>query len=132
MPDAAMTLAALAVLAEGQTNITGLKTLRVKETDRLAALRAELSKTGALVEILRDDANDDESLRITPPAGGIARGPGASPIAFDTYDDHRMAMACSIVGVVRGQCSIHDPRCVAKTYPGYWKALAAALQSEQA
>lgn len=132
MPDAAMTLASLAVLAEGPTTITGLKTLRVKETDRLAALRAELSKTGAAVEILRDEANDDESLRITPPAGGIARGSDAPPIAFDTYDDHRMAMACSIVGVVRDQCSINDPRCVAKTYPGYWNALGAVLQSEQA
>lgn len=131
MPDAAMTLAALAVFADGPTTITGLRTLRVKETDRLAALRNELSKTGAGVAIVTDPATSDESLVITPPLRGIARSGDVPAIVFDTYDDHRMAMACAIVGVVRSRCSINDPGCVAKTYPGYWSALAGVLATAE-
>ncbi|MGP1347611.1 MAG: 3-phosphoshikimate 1-carboxyvinyltransferase [Phycisphaerales bacterium] len=129
MPDAAMTLAALATLAKGATTIHGLRTLRVKETDRLAALRTELGKTGAAVEIFSERGGADEGLRIVPPSGGIVRGAGAPGISFDTYDDHRMAMSCAIVAAVRGNARINDPRCVAKTYPSFWSALAGVLGS---
>ena len=116
MPDAAMTLAVLACFAEGETTITGLRTLRVKETDRLRALENELSKIGAGVEIVRE--GDDEGLRITPP-----ETMGEDPVLFETYDDHRMAMALALVGLRRRGVSIADPSCVNKTYPSYWADL---------
>lgn len=127
MPDAAMTLAALAVLAEGTTTIRGLRTLRVKESDRLAALKAELEKVGATVEIFahaRADASRDEGLRITPPPGGIDRATGAPRVEFDTYKDHRMAMALAVIGLVRPNCFVRDPSCVRKTFPRFWEAWA--------
>lgn len=125
MPDAAMTLAALAVLADGTTTIRGLRTLRVKESDRLAALKAELEKVGASVEIFthaRDDGTADEGLRITPPVGGIAREPSSPRLEFETYKDHRMAMALAVVGLVRPNCFVRDPGCVRKTFPRFWEA----------
>jgi 3-phosphoshikimate 1-carboxyvinyltransferase len=124
MPDAAMTLAALAILAEGTTTIRGLRTLRVKESDRLAALKAELEKVGATVEIFahtRDDGTPDEGLRITPPTGGVDRSANARRVEFETYKDHRMAMALAIVGLVRPNCFVRDPGCVRKTFPHFWE-----------
>ncbi|MBL0928092.1 MAG: 3-phosphoshikimate 1-carboxyvinyltransferase [Phycisphaerales bacterium] len=132
MPDAAMTLAAAACFAEGPTTIRGLRTLRVKETDRLEALRTELSKIGARVEI-RPETNargfPDETLVLTPPppAPEAASGRHAlipAPVVFHTYDDHRMAMALALIGLRRPGVSIADPGCVAKTYPTYWKDFA--------
>jgi 3-phosphoshikimate 1-carboxyvinyltransferase len=124
MPDAAMTLAALAILAEGTTTIRGLRTLRVKESDRLAALKAELKKVGATVDIFahtRGDGTPDEGLRITPPEGGIDRSQSAPRVEFETYKDHRMAMALAIVGLVRPNCFVRDPGCVRKTFPHFWE-----------
>ena len=121
MPDAAMTLAAVACFAAGTSRLTGLRTLRVKETDRIAAMVAELSKIGARVDAFA--SGDDEGITITP-----AAKPHAGEIAFDTYDDHRMAMSLALIGLRRPGISIRDPGCVAKTYPGYWTDLA-RLQS---
>ena len=118
MPDAAMTLASVACFADGPTTIHGLRTLRVKETDRLRALVNELSKIGATVEILQIDG--DESLRVTPPADPCS----GEPVVFETYDDHRMAMALALIGLRRPGVSIADPGCVGKTYPGFWADLA--------
>lgn len=112
MPDAAMTLAVVAAFAQGESVLRGLSTLRHKETDRLAALQAELTKLGATVEI-----EDDELLVIEPAADARQR---RDEIVIETYDDHRMAMAFSIAGLVRPGVRIADPGCVAKTYPGYW------------
>lgn len=117
MPDASLTLAALACLATSPTTITGLQTLKVKETDRLTALQAELSKTGARVTITQD------SIRIEPPKDGIDTSDNAPPIDFNTYDDHRMAMALSLIALRRPNCKIHDPACVRKTFPDYWATL---------
>src|SRR5207302_7117493 len=86
MPDTAQTLAVLALFASGPTTIRGLRTLRVKETDRLAALQTELKKFGAEVEIEEDDI-----LIIDPPEGAEAK---RAEVA--TYDDHRMAMSFSL------------------------------------
>lgn len=119
MPDAAMTLAAVACVAEGPTTITGLRTLRVKETDRIAALVAELSKIGAGVEVIT--TGDDEGIVVDPPAAL-----GDDPVEFETYDDHRMAMSLALLGLRRGGVWIRDPGCVAKTYPGFWSDLARA------
>ncbi len=117
MPDAAMSLAAVACFATGPSRIAGLRTLRVKETDRIAAMVAELSKIGATVEPFAD-AND-EGIVIRPPTVMPD-----DPVIFDTYDDHRMAMSLALIGLRRRGVSIRDPGCVAKTYPGFWNDLA--------
>jgi 3-phosphoshikimate 1-carboxyvinyltransferase len=111
MPDAAMTLAALSVLAHGPTTVRGLHTLRVKETDRLAALRTELGKLGAHVTI------EDDTLRVEPP-----HEPHAAEI--DTYDDHRMAMAFAVLGTRIPGITIRNAECVSKTYPRFFEDLA--------
>jgi 3-phosphoshikimate 1-carboxyvinyltransferase len=119
MPDAALTLAALACLSRGPSTIRGLRTLRVKESDRLEALRAELSKIGAAVRI------DGDALRIEPPPVRALEDPEAPAVHFDTYDDHRMAMALAVIGLVRHNVFVRDPRCVAKTYARFWADWAA-------
>lgn len=123
MPDAAMTLAVVACFASGVSTIRGLKTLRVKETDRIEALRVELGKIGARVEPF-DEAGGGEGVRITPPRGADLLDPDAPPVEFDTYDDHRMAMALALVGLRRSNVWIRDPGCVRKTYPGFFAHLA--------
>ena len=112
-PDAAMTLAVVAAFAEGPTTITGLRTLRDKECDRLAATRHELRKLGV------DVTATDESLRIV---GGAPASAGV--VELDTYDDHRMAMALALTGLRRPGVVIRDPACVSKTYPTFWADLA--------
>ncbi|MEL6798045.1 MAG: 3-phosphoshikimate 1-carboxyvinyltransferase, partial [Planctomycetota bacterium] len=103
------------VFADGPSVIRGLRTLRVKETDRIAAIETELTKLGVDVHVQGDDA-----ITITPPANGL----GDTPIAFDTYDDHRMAMSLALVGLQRPNIAINDPGCVRKTYPTFWADLA--------
>ncbi|MCI0832604.1 MAG: 3-phosphoshikimate 1-carboxyvinyltransferase [Chloroflexi bacterium] len=110
MPDAAMTLAAIAALADGPTTIRGLHTWRVKETDRLAALQAELRKLGARADI------DGDTLRIEPAAT-------VRPAEIETYDDHRMAMSFAVVGSRAPGITILGPDCVAKTYPDFFADL---------
>ncbi len=118
MPDAAMTLAAAACTAQGITRLRGLRTLRDKETDRLEAIRTELTKIGAEVRVERE--GDDESLTLNP--AGVSDSGGV--VEFDTYRDHRMAMSLALLGLVREGVRVRDPACVAKTYPGFWADLA--------
>jgi 3-phosphoshikimate 1-carboxyvinyltransferase len=108
----------VALFAEGRTIIRDIGNLRVKETDRLAALRNELTKLGAAVEIKGDD------LFITPPADGKLK-----PAAIDTYDDHRMAMSFAVVGLRSEGVVIHEPQCVNKTYPRFFDDLATLSRS---
>jgi 3-phosphoshikimate 1-carboxyvinyltransferase len=110
MPDTAQTLAAVALFASGPTRIRGLHTLRVKETDRIAALATELRKFGAQVEPTHDQ------LTITPP-------PQPKPAAVDTYDDHRMAMSFAVAGTRLPGVTIRGAECVNKTYPGFFDDL---------
>jgi 3-phosphoshikimate 1-carboxyvinyltransferase len=110
MPDAAMTLAAISVFAYGPTTIRGLHTWRVKETDRLAALQAELRKLGAGAEIAGD------TLRIDPPEA-------VQPAEIETYNDHRMAMSFGAVGTRAAGITIVNPDCVRKTYPDFFRDL---------
>lgn len=127
MPDTAMTLAVVAAFTDGPSTIRGLRTLRVKETDRIAALVTELAKVGVVVEVFEHESpggNPDEGIRIIPPAGGIDCTTDAAPIAFDTYDDHRMAMSLALIGLRRPDVTINDPGCVAKTYPRFWRDFA--------
>ncbi len=113
IPDAAMTLATTALFAQGTTTLRNIASWRVKETDRIAAMSAELRKLGAHVE------TGEDFLRITPPAGSLV-----ADAAIDTYDDHRMAMCFSLVSL-GAPVRINDPGCVAKTFPDYFKRFAA-------
>jgi len=122
MPDAAMTLAAVACFAQGTSILRGLRTLRVKETDRIAAVCAELAKIG--VDIEPAAAGDPDALTITPPRNGVDCSPGAARVEFETYDDHRMAMSLAIIGLRRPNVFIKNPACVAKTYPTFWRDFA--------
>jgi len=112
MPDMAQTLAALAVLARTPTVIRNVGNLRVKETDRMAAIRNELTKLGATVEINGDD------IHITPPSDGRIK-----PAVIETYDDHRMAMSFAVIGLAQPGVTIADPACVNKTFPNFWRTL---------
>jgi 3-phosphoshikimate 1-carboxyvinyltransferase len=116
MPDVAQTLAVVALFAKGETMIRGLHTLKVKETDRLAALATELRKLGAEVEAGPD------YLAITPPQQ-------ITPASIATYDDHRMAMSFAIAGMKVAGVTIQDPQCVNKTYPNFFEDLRRVLES---
>jgi 3-phosphoshikimate 1-carboxyvinyltransferase len=107
--DTVQTLAAVALFARGPTTISGVAHIRHKETDRIAALAAELRKLGAEVEERAD------GLQITP---RTRRG-----AVIDTYDDHRMAMSMAIVGLAQPGVVIRDPECTAKTYPEFFDDL---------
>lgn len=111
IPDAAMTAAVLALFADGPSRLRNIASWRVKETDRIAAMAAELRKLGATVE------EGADYLKIMPPA---RLTPGA---LIDTYDDHRIAMCFSLAALGRVPVRINDPECVSKTFPGYFKAL---------
>ncbi len=107
--DTVPTLAAVALFATGPTTITGVRHIRHKETDRIAAVATELRKLGAVVDEL------DDGLRINPMR---LRG-----TTIETYDDHRMAMAMSLVGLRVPGVIISDPGCTAKTYPRFFRDL---------
>ena len=108
MPDVAMTLAVMGLFANGITEITGIASWRVKETDRLQAMYNELTKLGAQVEISND------SIHITPPDRILEN------IAIDTYNDHRMAMCFSLIAAYGVPITINDYHCVGKTFANYF------------
>lgn len=116
IPDAAMTVAVVALFADGPSLLRNIGSWRVKETDRIAAMAAELAKLGAAIEAGPD------YLRVTPPAK-----PQAATI--DTYDDHRIAMSFSLAACGGIPVRINDPGCVAKTFPDYFSRLAALTTS---
>jgi 3-phosphoshikimate 1-carboxyvinyltransferase len=120
MPDTAMTLASVACFAPGMSILRGLRTLRVKETDRIEAMRNELTKIGVRIDC--PVMGDHDVMGITPPPGDMALA--SSRVEFDTYDDHRMAMSLALIGLRRPNVFIKDPQCVAKTYPTFWRDLA--------
>jgi 3-phosphoshikimate 1-carboxyvinyltransferase len=110
IPDAAMTLAVMALFADGPSRLSNIASWRVKETDRLAAMAAEAAKLGAAVTV------GDDFIEIAPPLRWQAA-------AIDTYDDHRMAMTFSIAAFGGVPVRIVDPRCVGKTFPDYFETL---------
>jgi 3-phosphoshikimate 1-carboxyvinyltransferase len=118
MPDAAMTLAAVACFASGTSILRGLRTLHVKECDRIAAMHTELTKLGVTVQT--PVQNDRDAMTITPPPGGLDCSLSAPPVTFETYNDHRMAMSLALIGLRRPNISIKNPACVGKTYPTFW------------
>jgi 3-phosphoshikimate 1-carboxyvinyltransferase len=116
IPDAAMTLAIMALFADGTTTLRNIASWRVKETDRIRAMATELRKVGAIVE------EGADYIRITPPE---KLTPNA---VIDTYDDHRMAMCFSLVSLGGVPIVINDPKCVGKTFPDYFERLATIIQ----
>jgi 3-phosphoshikimate 1-carboxyvinyltransferase len=110
--DTVMTMAVVALFADGVSRIRNVGHIRHKETDRIAALATELRKLGAHVDELPD------GLIIDPPASGPT-----GPARIGTYDDHRMAMSFALAGLKVPGITILDPGCVAKTYPGFWADL---------
>ena len=120
IPDAAMTLAVMALYAEGTTTLRNIASWRVKETDRIAAMATELRKLGATV----DEGAD--FIRVTPPA----RIEDWKPASIHTYDDHRVAMCFSLAAFNPAglPVRIEDPKCVAKTFPDYFEALISVAQ----
>ena len=124
IPDAAMTLAMMALYADGPSTLRNIASWRVKETDRIAAMTAELRKLGAAVK------EGADFIRITPPA--LAGGWRAASIC--TYDDHRMAMCASLAAFNSAALPVRvqDPKCVAKTFPDYFETLFAAARPARA
>jgi 3-phosphoshikimate 1-carboxyvinyltransferase len=121
IPDAAMTLAVMALYADGQTTLRNIASWRVKETDRIAAMACELRKLGAEVE------EGADFIRITPPK------PWHSA-AIHTYDDHRVAMCFSLAAFNPAGLPVRilDPKCVAKTFPDYFETLFSVAEAEPA
>ncbi len=122
IPDAAMTLAVMALYADGPTRLTGIASWRVKETDRIAAMATELRKLGAHVE------EGDSWIRVHPLRDWRAA-------SIHTYDDHRMAM-CFSLAAFNPLCTerpvsvrIEDPACVAKTFPDYFETFFELVQA---
>jgi 3-phosphoshikimate 1-carboxyvinyltransferase len=115
IPDAAMTLAVMALYANGTTKLRNIASWRVKETDRIAAMATELRKLGATV------VEGSDFIAVTPPGS-----PQAWTAAnIHTYDDHRVAMCFSLAAFnpARRPVRIEDPKCVGKTFPDYFEAL---------
>jgi 3-phosphoshikimate 1-carboxyvinyltransferase len=124
MPDAAMTLAVMALYARGRTHLGNIGSWRVKETDRIAAMAAELRRLGAHV------TDGADFIEIEPPA--LWRR-----AALHTYDDHRMAMCLSLAAfnALAGAAvpvRILDPRCVGKTFPDYFETLFSVVGADAA
>ncbi|HEY4038855.1 MAG TPA: hypothetical protein VGM15_08540, partial [Burkholderiaceae bacterium] len=110
IPDAAMTAAVVALFARGTTRLSGIASWRVKETDRIAAVCAELRKLGAQVR------SGDDWIEVD--------GPCALREAWiDTYDDHRIAMCFALAAAGGVPVHVRDPDCVRKTFPGYFAEL---------
>lgn len=116
MPDLAQTFVVTCCMLGIPFHFTGLQSLKIKETDRIEALKQELAKLGIEIE----DRNSSELLW-----NGVRREEAVSSneIAIDTYEDHRMAMAFAPVALKNGQLCVNDPQVVSKSYPHYWRDL---------
>jgi len=119
IPDQALALAVAGMFTAEPLTITNVYNMRIKETDRISAVCRELEKLGAEVEEGRD------WLRVTPQEE-------YRPASIRTYDDHRMAMAFALPGLLLPGIVIEDPGCTAKTYPGYWDDFALLQEEEPA
>ena len=117
-PDLVPTVAMTAAFAEGETRITNVAHLRIKECDRLSACAAELSRIGVKVE----EGPDFLAVHGTAPEGPVI----AEGTVFATYNDHRIAMAVSLLGLARKQkVIVDDPSVVRKSFPEFWNVWSA-------
>ena len=122
MPDLAQTFVVTCCMMGVPFHFTGLQSLKIKETDRIEALKKELKKLG--YEIV--DRNDSELLWDGRQPSAVSHQLNSSDeIAIDTYEDHRMAMAFAPVALKNGHVCINDPQVVSKSYPNYWEDLKA-------
>jgi 3-phosphoshikimate 1-carboxyvinyltransferase len=110
-PDIVPTVAVLASLAEGPTRITNVAHLRIKESDRLGGVAKEIEKAGAKTSVFED------GLEISP-----KQRPLPDSLAFCTYGDHRMAMSLSLFELAGCAVELDDPKCVAKSFPGFFQS----------
>jgi 3-phosphoshikimate 1-carboxyvinyltransferase len=134
------TVAVLAALAEGKSEFTGIERARIKESNRVAAVKEGLERIGVAVTGDREQltitglmtpepvADDKEEEEAEKGAGGaedtwsrLARL--LKPAVIDSYDDHRIAMAFGVLGAIVGGVTINRAECVAKTFPDFWDAL---------
>lgn len=115
-PDLAQTIVVTACLLDRPFHITGLQTLKIKETDRLEALRTQLLKMGYVLTVGEDLSLSWNGVKCAP----------ENPIRIDTFDDHRMAMAFAPAAVKFPEIIINNVEVVSKSYPQYWKHLEAA------
>lgn len=124
IPDAAMTLAVMALYADGTTTLRNIASWRVKETDRIVAMATELRKLGATV------VEGADFISVTPPASAAQWATGS----IHTYDDHRVAMCFSLAAFNPAglPVRIEDPKCVAKTFPDYFEALFSVATADTA
>jgi 3-phosphoshikimate 1-carboxyvinyltransferase len=124
IPDAAMTLAVMALYANGTSTLRNIASWRVKETDRIAAMATELRKLGATV------VEGADFIQVTPPATAAAW----HSASIHTYDDHRVAMCFSLAAFNPAGIGvrIEDPKCVAKTFPDYFEALFSVAHTARA
>jgi 3-phosphoshikimate 1-carboxyvinyltransferase len=124
IPDAAMTLAVMALYADGTTTLRNIASWRVKETDRIAAMATELRKLGATV------VEGADFIQVTPPASRS----DWQAASIHTYDDHRVAMCFSLAAFNPAgiPVRIQDPKCVAKTFPDYFEVLFSVAQAAPA
>ena len=111
-PDLAQAVVVTCAALKINASLTGLKTLRIKETDRIQALQNELLKVGCLIS-----AGEDT---IFIKSGDCNIGTPDNFIAIETYDDHRMAMAFAPLALLLDKITICDPGVVSKSYPGFW------------
>jgi 3-phosphoshikimate 1-carboxyvinyltransferase len=107
MPDTAQTLAVVASCAQGITTLRGLSTLRVKETDRIAALQTELGKLGIKTE--------------SGPDYLVVHGGSLKPARISTYEDHRMAMSFAVLAGKISCIEIENENVVEKSFPNFWQ-----------
>ncbi|WP_345031559.1 3-phosphoshikimate 1-carboxyvinyltransferase [Ravibacter arvi] len=119
-PDLVQTVAVCCAAKGIALSMTGIESLKIKETDRVAALQSELQKIGAA--LIETEANSRYSV--------VKTGPGDALPVIDTYDDHRMAMAFAPVGIKRA-ILIEEPGVVVKSYPGFWKDLETVTKLEE-
>ena len=116
-PDLVPTVSVVAAVARGETRIRNVGHLKIKESDRLAAVAKELSKIGTTVEVF------DDGLRIVP--GPLPTG----PVAFSSHGDHRMAMCLALFGLRGIEPDLDDRDCVAKSFPGYFRVMKPIFQA---
>lgn len=119
MPDTVLTIAVVASQAEGATRITGIANLKIKECDRIHAIATELRRLGVPA------IGGDDFVEVHP-STRIASG------TVNTYNDHRVAMAFSLLGLIHDGVKIEDPACVEKSFPTFWEELSAFVKHHNA